>query len=72
MERLELVELYQQRQKERKKNRAINKRFRINPNGDVYLILVYYSKNRGISVRNTRTGKEEFYSCNLFVIPERE
>jgi len=72
VERIPLVELYQQRQKERREKGQSDKRFRINPDGDIYLILTYYSEERGISARNISTGKIQEFPGSLFVIPEEE
>lgn len=71
MKRIKLLELYQQGQKEKRKKgqSKSNKRFKINPNGDVYLILTYYSKER-ISTRNIRTERIEEFSPDLFIIPK--
>ena len=70
MERLKLVELYQQRQRERREKGQSDKRFRINPDGDIYLILIYYSEERGISARNMSTDKIKEFPGSLFVIPQ--
>jgi len=70
MKRLKLVELYQQRQKERREKGQSDKRFKINPDGDIYLILIYYSEERGISARNMRTNRIEEFPYSLFVISE--
>lgn len=70
MERLKLIDLYQQRQTERKEKGQSDKRFRINPEGDIYLILTDYSKKRGISARNMRTARIEEFPYSLLVIPE--
>lgn len=69
MKRLKLIDLCQLRNKERKEKGQGDKRFRINPGGDIYLILIHYSEER-ISARNTRTGKVEEFNGNLFVILE--
>jgi len=68
MKRLRLTDLHRLRNKEKRKS---NERFRIDPGGDIYLILIYYSKER-MSARNTRTNKVEEFNSDLFVIPEGE
>ncbi len=70
MERISLVELHRQRQRERIEKGESHKRlFRINPDGDIYLLLNYYSEER-ISARNMRTSEIEQFSSSSLVIPE--
>lgn len=71
MKRLSLIDLCQLRSKERRKKGQSNKRFRINPGGDIYVLLIHYSEER-ISARNTRTGKVEEFNGNSLVVLEQE
>jgi len=68
---MKLVELYMRRQNRRRDGeKKANERFTMtSSDGDVYLMLNFYSTKRGISARNIHTRGIVEFPCNLLVIP---